>query len=62
MLFRSHQPFESVYQALRENKDIESDSNFVETEKMRVMVRDTDAGKKILEDISDLKKLLEYYD
>ncbi|MCI8563791.1 MAG: fructose-1,6-bisphosphatase, partial [Lachnospiraceae bacterium] len=44
------------------NKDIESDSNFVETEKMRVMVRDTDAGKKILEDISDLKKLLEYYD
>lgn len=59
---KAHQPFESVYQALRENKDIESDSNFVETEKMRVMVRDTDAGKKILEDISDLKKLLEYYD
>lgn len=59
---KAHQPFESVYQALRENKDIESDSNFVETEKMRVMVRDTDAGKQILEDISDLKKLLEYYD
>ncbi len=58
---KSHQPFESVYQALRKNKDIESDSNFVETEKMRVMVRDTDDGKQILEDISDLKKLLEYY-
>lgn len=59
---KAHQPFESVYQALRENKDIESDSKFVETEKSRVMVRDSDNGKQILEDISDLKKLLKYYD
>lgn len=59
---KAHQPFESVYQALRENKDIESDSQLVETENSRVMVRDTDDGKKILEDIADLKKLLRYYD
>lgn len=59
---KAHQPFESVYQALRENKDIESDSRLVETEQARVMVRDSDNGKQIMEDIADLKKLLEYYD
>lgn len=58
---KAHQPFESVYQALRENKDIESDSKLVETEQSRVMVRDTDVGKHILEDIADLEKLLGNY-
>lgn len=58
---KSHQPFESVYQALRKNKDIESDSKLIETEKSRVMVRDTDVGKRILEDIADLEKLLQSY-
>lgn len=58
---KAHQPFESVYQALRENKDIESDSRLVETEQARVMVRDSDNGKQIMEDIEDLKKLLGYY-
>lgn len=56
-----HQPFESVYQALQENKDIESESLVVETTKKRVMVKDTDIGKHIMEDISDLKKLLQSY-
>lgn len=56
---KAHQPFSSVYKALRENKDIESDSYLVETEKSRVMVRDTDAGKRILEYITDLEKLLQ---
>ena len=56
---KAHQPFESVYRALRENKDIESESQMVETEKARVMVRDTDIGKAILEDIKDLERLLE---
>lgn len=56
---KAHQPFESVYRALRENKDIESESQLVETEKARVMVRDTDIGKGILEDIADLERLLE---
>ncbi len=57
---KAHQPFESVYRALRENKDIESESQQVETEKARVMVRDTDIGKSILEDIADLKRLLQF--
>lgn len=58
---KAHQPFESVYTALRENKDIESESELVETEKERLMVKHTDNGKKILEDIEGLKKLLEAY-
>lgn len=58
---KSHQPFQSVYAALTENKDIESKSELVETEKERLMVRDTDNGKKIKEDIDGLKMLLQAY-
>lgn len=58
---KAHQPFESVYKALRENKDIESSSETVETEKARVMVKDTDNGKKICSDIKDLERLLRAY-
>ena len=58
---KSHQPFLSVYAALTENKDIESKSELVETEKERLMVRDTDSGKKIKEDIEALKMLLSAY-
>lgn len=58
---KSHQPFQSVYAALTENKDIESRSELVETEQERLMVRNTDTGKKILEDIKGLKMLLQAY-
>ncbi len=58
---KSHQPFESVYEALRENKDIQSNSELVETEKHRIFVKDTDNGRKIREEIDDLKLLLEAY-
>lgn len=58
---KSHQPFKSVYAALTENKDIESKSELVETESERLMVRNTDNGKKIKEDIEGLKMLLRAY-
>lgn len=58
---KSHQPFQSVYAALTENKDIESKSELVETESERLMVRNTDNGKKIKEDIEGLKILLRAY-
>ena len=58
---KSHQPFQSVYAALTENKDFESRSELVETERERLMVRNTDTGKKILEDIKGLKMLLQAY-
>ncbi len=58
---KAHQPFESVYKALRENKDIESSSEMIETEAFRVMVKDTDSGQRIRNDILDLEKLLRAY-
>lgn len=61
MRIKAHQPFESIYAALRENKDIESDSQYVETETKRLMVKHTDVGKKILENIESLKLLLQSY-
>ncbi|MCM1046289.1 MAG: fructose-1,6-bisphosphatase [Candidatus Gastranaerophilales bacterium] len=61
MRLKAHQPFESIATALEENKDIESTSNFFEMEPERVMVKDTDNGKNILETINDLELLLIAY-
>lgn len=61
MRLKSHHPFENIYKALEENKDIESDSSMIETENGRVMVKDTDIGKGIQEDIEDLKELARQY-
>ena len=56
MRIKAHHPFESVKKALQENKDIASESQIVETEKTRVLVKDTDVGKKIMAYISDLEE------
>lgn len=61
MRLKAHQPFESIEKVLTENKDIESTSNFFETEPERVMIKDTDNGKEIMENISDLEMLLSAY-
>lgn len=61
MRLKAHQPFESIEKVLTENKDIESSSNFFEMEPDRVMIKDTDNGKKILENIHDLELLLAAY-
>lgn len=61
MRLKAHQPFESIAKVLEENKDIESSSNFFETEAERVMVKDTDNGKEIKETIQDLELLLAAY-
>lgn len=61
MRLKAHQPFESMEKVLEENKDIESTSNFFEREPKRVMIKDTDQGRKILETIQDLELLLAAY-
>lgn len=61
MRIKAHQPFESVEKALQNNTDIESTSTMFETEAHRVMVGDTDNGKKLKEEIEMLKQLLKYY-
>ena len=59
---KAHHPFESVYKALRENKDIDSESQIVDTHTSRIMVRDTDDGKRLQEDIDELKRLRKWYE
>lgn len=58
---KTHMPFLSIEKALEENADIHSRSQIVEEESERVMVADTDDGKKIAERIEDLNKLLLAY-
>lgn len=58
---KAHTPFTSVEDALINNTDIRSESEVIEKETYRMFVKDTDIGKQILEDIADLKMLLENY-
>ena len=58
---KAHQPFESIDRALEDNMDIVSSSQLIETEKNRIMVKDTDNGRRIMEEIDDLYELLEQY-
>ena len=58
---KTHRPFCSVEEALRENQDIISESEILETRRHRVMVADTDDGAKIQSLIKDLQELLYHY-
>ena len=58
---RAHQPFETVEKAIRENLDIVSTVDIFETAKKRVLVGDTDNGRKLAADVEDLKRLVEAY-
>ena len=58
---KAHKPFEGLEKALTENLDIESGSDFFESEPHRIMVADTDNGKIISEKIKDLQLLLSAY-
>ena len=60
MRMKSHRPFQSVEKAL-DNADIESKTEMVETEPRRIMVGDSDVGKKIFQNIHDLQALLIAY-
>ncbi|WP_061996812.1 fructose-bisphosphatase class III [Clostridium sp. ATCC 25772] len=57
----SHEPFESTQKAIEEGKDILSSSVILETTKTRKRVIDTDIGKELIEQISELEKLLTAY-
>ena len=57
----SHQPFGSIESVLEENQDIESHSDFFETQVERVMVMDTDIGNDLSDKIYDLSQLLSAY-
>lgn len=58
---RIHQPFTSLRDVVFRNSDIESKVNVFETMKNRMLVEDTDQGKRIKEKIRDLKMLIQAY-
>ena len=58
---KAHRPFRTIDEALRENRDIHSDSEIVETEQQRMMVGDTDSGAVLRSQIDDLYRLLGMY-
>ncbi len=58
----SHAPFSSAEEYVKSLEDIHSKSHTLQTYEQRVMVSDTDTGKKILAEINTLKEFLaEYY-
>jgi fructose-1,6-bisphosphatase-3 len=56
-----NEPFESKQKAIDEGLDIEMQTILKENITNRKRVSDTDIGKRLKEEISDLKKLLEAY-
>lgn len=56
-----HEPFTSTQEAILEGKDIKSTTLLVELSSHRVMVSDTDKGRELKQQISDLFELLVAY-
>lgn len=61
LMLIEHQPFESIDQAIKNEEDIISVTRLVEKAE-RKYIRDTDEGKKILEEIEDLRNLVGIYE
>lgn len=57
----AHQPFTSAEDAIREDSDVHSDGVWIERKGHRIAVADTDNGRRMQEQIEDLRELLEAY-
>ena len=58
----AHEPFTSAEDAIRNETDIVSDSEIVETSSKRISVEDTDTGRELREQIAELSVLLSAYE
>ncbi|MDD3034720.1 MAG: fructose-1,6-bisphosphatase [Bacteroidales bacterium] len=56
-----HQPFVSTQQAIENGEDIISETTVLEFSNRRKLVRHTDIGKELMQQIDDLTKLLDAY-
>lgn len=56
-----HEEFESREQAIRSGSDIHNRIQLTDFASHRMLIRDTDMGKQLLEQINDLEQLLEAY-
>ena len=57
----AHQPFKSVDDSIVNEMDIKSSKEAVQLTDKRILVGDTDVGKKMMERIEDLKELIQAY-
>jgi fructose-1,6-bisphosphatase-3 len=60
-MLAQHEPFHSIEEAVRDGVDIRSFTTVVEYVNNRMKVGDTDVGKVLREQVSDLLSLLEAY-
>ncbi len=58
----SHYPYESVNDLIENNKEMLSVKYKIQTLENRILVKDTDGGKELLQKVRDLKKLITLYD
>ena len=56
-----HQPFHSTQEAIERGDDIRSSIQIVEMNSKRMLVKDTDKGRELIEKVENLKKLLYAY-
>lgn len=56
-----HEPFSSTKQAIENMEDIESVSVVKAPSQQRILVRDTDKGRVLIQQVEDLKRLLNAY-
>ena len=61
MYLSEHEPFATMEEAVRTNRDMESQYIPVKTFPERVKIADTDDGREIIDRIHDLEQLLEAY-
>lgn len=61
MRIKAHQEFSSIEEVVKNDTDIISNSKIFDTAKRRILVKDTDNGKKISDQVEDLTRLLKYY-
>ncbi len=62
LTLRTHQPFESREKAIREDEDITSRSEYIYTAPRRILVADTDEGRRRRARIGDLEALVAAYE
>ena len=58
----AHEPFTSAEDAIRNETDIVSDSEIIESKSERILVEDTDTGRELREQIAELTVLLSAYE
>ena len=61
LLLSQHQPFVSARESIEKDIDLISEVSVIYNPHRRITVKETDIGKKLLEDIDDLKELLDLY-